>query len=92
MFLQQRMMTCTVGQLKKFRQIGSFSYILRSPRLGFYSCHLQGCRPFSHRHGPPEHGHDPRLEDLGQVIEDEYAVIRERYGTHRPSSLFENLA
>lgn len=27
------------------------------------------------------HAHDPRLEQLGKVIRDEYAVIRDHYGT-----------
>lgn len=37
----------------------------------------RSCRPHKH---PEAHALDPRLEDLGNVIQDEYAIIRDNYG------------
>ncbi|KAB8228140.1 triglyceride lipase [Aspergillus alliaceus] len=48
----------------------------RTPR-GFHSL---TCRYYSHEDTGP-HTSDPRLEELGKVIEDEYAVIRDNYAT-----------
>jgi triacylglycerol lipase len=59
----------------------------------YRSFHSLPCRSNSHKHTGP-YTLDPRLEDLGKVIRDEYAVIRDHYGTcyDFPSYLCQKLA
>ena len=74
------MTICAVGRLKHPRCSSLCSYHPLSPGFEVRPYLRQDRRLLSHRRGgPPEHGLDPRLEDLGQLIEDDYAVIREQY-------------
>lgn len=71
------MRQCAVNRLRNLKIRHSY---INLPRR-FQSPFLQNCRLVSHKHGPQGSTHDPRLEDLGQVIEDRYAIVREKYST-----------
>ncbi|KAB8203709.1 Alpha/Beta hydrolase protein [Aspergillus parasiticus] len=73
-------MRCAVATLRADTRFASLKHVCQYPRLnhriprGFHS---STCR-YQH---DEDTGSDPRLEGLGKVIEDEYAVIREVYDT-----------
>lgn len=68
----------------------SVRYLKYSPGLQFaaIACsHARHFRSSTRACISPEqtnYGHDPRLESLGKVIKDEYAVVRDNYGESYP--------
>lgn len=64
---------CNSGN--QFHRLNSLSHSITTHR-SFHACSRR-CHPHKH---PAAHTLDPRLEDMGNVIRDEYAIIRDNYG------------
>lgn len=67
------------------RSIKFQSLSVRCPAL---RCLHSSARRHSPQHPSSPDSLDPRLEDLGNVIRDEYAIIRENYSKHGPCKVF----
>lgn len=63
------------AQVRVLRSLCRF----RSFSSSYRSFHALPCRSKSHKHIGSD-ALDPRLDDLGKVLRDEYAVIRDHYG------------
>lgn len=63
------------NSVNQFHRLNSLSHSITTHR-SFHACSRR-CRPHKH---PAARTLDPRLEEMGNVIRDEYAIIRDNYG------------
>lgn len=69
------------------KHVISIPKVLGQSSVTYASCACSKSRQYHASSYRPSPGFDPRLEDHGRVIHDEYSVIREKYGKLHPTNI-----